>query len=449
MVKRINSEIPVVQKKGLFAAQRQFLQHPINFLAACQETYGNTFLVNFFMRKLFITSDPEAIKHVLQTNNKNYIKDFGYRQLKLALGNGLLMNEGESWMQQRRLAQPIFYKKRLNGLFNIMVDVVEGFCENLEQSRGQSEPINLTRTMNVVTSDVVIKTLLGGDFANDNRDIQNTINHTQTYIVKRIREPYTIPMMYISGKHRRFKKDIGRFDKVIYDIIDERKKSGEQTNDLLSMLLEARDQDTGEGMNAQQLRDEIITMYVAGHETSANALSWTWHLLVQHPDIYKKMKDEVTSVLGDRRPELEDLKAMQYTRQVIDESMRIYPPAWAVGREALDTDEVAGHTLKKGEICFISIYNLHHDPELWENPEIFNPDRFNPEAVKARPKGYYIPFGGGPRMCIGNHFALMEIHLLLACMIRRFDFEFVPEHPVEMEPLVTLRPKYGIRVKVK
>ncbi len=449
MVKQTNKTVPIVRRKGLFRVERAFLKSPVDFLADCQKIYGNTFVVHLFRRKLYVTSDPESMKYVLQTNNKNYIKDAGSRQLKLALGNGLLMNEGESWMRQRRLAQPAFYKKRLDGLFDVMVDVVEDFCNKMEQHRGNPNPINITSEMNTVTADVVMKTLLGTDLDIDSEDVQETILSAQNYIIKRIRQPYMRPVMYLDGRARKFKTDLDRFDKIIYDAIDERQKTGEMGNNLLSMLIETKDADTGAGMNRQQLRDEVMTMYVAGHETSANALSWTWYLLTKHPDVYKKVKTEVQEVLGNRRPELADLKAMQYTRQVMEESMRCYPPAWATGREALTTDHIQGYQVEKGELVFLSINNLHHDPELWENPDEFNPDRFSPEQVKARSKGHYIPFGAGPRMCIGNHFALMEIQLLLACMIRKFDFERDEKHLVQREALVTLRPKYGVKVWVK
>jgi len=450
MVKTTTKPVPAVKRKGLIGNLRKFRENPLNYMVACKAECGDTFTTDVVVRKLFVTSNPEFMRHVLQTNNKNYIKDISYRQLGLALGNGLLVNEGESWMRQRRLAQPAFYKKRLEGLFNTMVNTAERFFDNdFDKHCSNSDSFNITPEMNIVTSDIALDTLLGGNRYGENRDIQDTIKEAQQYIVRRIRYPHTIPWMHLNGTHRRFQNDIKRFDNAIYQVLADYRKSDEDDNHLLSMLLEARDEDTGETMSDQQLRDELITIYVAGHETSANALSWTWYALTQNPDVYQKLKDEVRTVLGNRRPTIEDLRALPYTRRVMEESMRMYPPAWAMGREALDEDEAVGYRIPKGQIIFLSIYNIHHDTGIWKDPQRFDPERFTPERVKARPRGVYMPFGLGPRMCIGNNFALMEIQLLIAMMVQRYDFELDENHLVEPEPMVTLRPKNGVKVRVK
>lgn len=441
--------IPTGRLNGAWADLKTFRKNPPEFLRECKAKYGDTFMGDLIFRKALFTSNPEFIRHILQTNNKNYIKDVAYRQLGLALGNGLLMNEGESWMQQRRLAQPAFYKKRLEGLFDTMVDSGERFFQQFETYRGNSESINITREMNIVASDIALDTLMGGERYGDNLDIQQTISGAQHYIVQRIRYPLSIPLSHINGKYRKFKKDLQRFDKIIYEAIDTHKKNSTNDNHLLTMLMEARDEDTGEQMSDKQLRDELITIYVAGHETSANALSWTWYLLTQHPEQYQRLKGEVRTVLGSRRPTLADLRNLPYTHQVMEEAMRLYPPAWAMGREALQDDEAAGYTIKKGQVVFVAIANLHRDERYWEKPDEFNPDRFAPERVKVRARGVYMPFGLGPRMCIGNNFALMEIQLLIAMMVQRFDFELDTQHPVEPEALITLRPKHGVKVFVK
>ncbi len=450
MVKIATKSIPKARFKGRFADLNAFRTDPPEHMRKCKEKFGDTFHLDLIFQKAMVTSNPEVIRHVLQTNNKNYIKDLAYRKLKLALGNGLLMNEGESWMAQRRLAQPAFYKKRLEGLFDTMVETTERFIADFEQHRGNTSSINITSEMNAVASDVALDTLLGGNRYGDNIDIQETISRAQKYIVGRIRYPWKTPMAYINGRHRRFQNDLNRFDKIIFDTIDQhRKRDMSDENHLLSMLLEARDEDTGEQMNNQQLRDELITIYVAGHETSANALSWTWYLLTQHPDIYQRLKDEVRSTLGNRRPTLADLRALPFARQVMEEAMRLYPPAWTMGREALNDDEADGYPISKGGMVFISICNMHRDERYWENPEKFDPDRFSPERTKERHRGVYIPFGLGPRMCIGNNFALMEIQLIIMMMVQHFDFELDTAHPVVPEALITLRPKHGIKVFVK
>lgn len=450
MVKIATKSIPTAQLKGRFTDLRTFRADPPVQLRKYRKKFGDTFHLDLIFQKVMFTSNPEVIRHILQTNNKNYIKDFSYRQLKLALGNGLLVNEGESWMAQRRLAQPAFYKKRLEGLFDTMVETTERFLTNFEQHRDSTASINITSEMNTVASDVALDTLLGGNRYGDNLDIQQTISRSQKYIVRRIRYPWAVPMTYINGKRRQFKNDLERFDKVIYDIIDKhRKESTGEENHLLSMLLEARDEDTNEQMSNQQLRDELMTIYVAGHETSANALSWTWYLLTQHPEIYQGLKDEIRATLGSRRLRLADLRAVPFAHQVMEEAMRLYPPAWAMGREALNDDEANGYPIPKGSKVFISIANLHRDERYWENPNQFDPDRFTPERTKERHRGVYMPFGLGPRMCIGNNFALMEIQLIIMMMVQRFDFELDTTHPVVPEALITLRPKHGVKVFVK
>ncbi|MBI5915213.1 MAG: cytochrome P450, partial [Bacteroidetes bacterium] len=248
---------------------------------------------------------------------------------------------------------------------------------------------------------------------------------------------------------RRFKKDMAWFDGYIYELIEARRHDPNPPNDLLTMLLAARDEDTGEAMSDRALRDEAVTLFAAGHETSATALSWTLWLLAQHPDVLQKLRDEVETVLEGRMPAFEDLRKLTYTMQVISEGMRLYPPAFAVGRQPLETDEILGVSIPKRSIMFISIAALHRDPRHWERPHDFYPEHFSPEQEKERPRLAYMPFGAGPRMCIGNHFALMEMQLLLALLVRQFDFELEKNHPVEPEPLVTLKPKHGILMRLK
>ncbi|MEM7101671.1 MAG: cytochrome P450 [Bacteroidota bacterium] len=441
--------IPKVKGHWLFGSGLEFAKDPIAYISKNSKQYGDFFVVDMRLSKFYISRHPEVFRKLLQTNHKNYVKDKFYGKLKLALGEGLLMNEGESWMRQRRLAQPAFYKKRLIELFNTMVDIAEGFCDDLSSHCDTGVAINITSELNRITSDIVVATLLGTGLNEDSQYIQDTILELQEYIIKHIRRPAAAAFAYVTGEHRRYMKKMAEFDASIYQIIEDRKKNPDGHNDLLSMLMAARDADTGEPMNNRQLRDEVITIYVAGHETSSNALSWTWYLLTKHPEVYQKVKQEVNEVLGDKRPDFETIMRLQYTRQVLDESMRFYPPAWATGREALGPDEILGHKFKKGDMFFMSIYELHRHPDYWENPDQFDPDRFSPDNRKGRPKFVYLPFGAGPRMCIGNNFAIMEIMLLMATMIRRYDYEILESHPVIPEPLVTLRPKHGVKLFVR
>ncbi|MEM6722913.1 MAG: cytochrome P450, partial [Bacteroidota bacterium] len=306
---------------------------------------------------------------------------------------------------------------------------------------------NITTDVFRITSDVVMQTLLGVGDMQSNKEIQEIIAETQDYIIDRIRMPFLAFWAKLSGRHRRVMKRMHEFDQRIFEIIESRADQTEPSNDLLAMLMDARDEN-GEPMSRQQLRDEVITIYVAGHETSANALSWTIMQLCQNPAVKAHMIQEIRQQLQGRKPNLSDIKSMPYLMQVIQESMRLYPPAWSVSRECTVKSEIAGHPVDAGQVIFLSIHALHRHPDQWEDPEAFRPERFEPEKVKARPNHHYIPFGAGPRMCIGNHFAMMEIAIILAAIFDRYDFELDPTHQVEMVPLVTLQAKPGIRVKV-
>ncbi len=349
-------------------------------------------------------------------------------------------------MRQRRLAQPAFYKKRLNDLFSIMEDQANKMIEDLLPKRG--ETVSITDVFWKVTSVIVIKTLLGGDGPDENEEIQHAIFEIQEYIIKRVRSPYLIPWMYLTGERRKFNKILENFDRWIYEIIDERRKSGKRGNDLLSMLMEAHDEDTGEFMSDKQLRDEFITIYVAGHETSSYALSWTMYLLAQHPEVVHKIKEEVLTIPDIDNIGFEGLRSLSYINQVLTEGMRLYPPAWIVGRMVKEDTIIDNTPIKKGQNILLSIYAVHRDRRFWDDPESFKPERFAPELHKKRDKFTYIPFGAGPRMCIGNNFAIMEITMILAKLFHHFDFELTPGQTIEPDPLVTLRPKYGIKLDI-
>jgi cytochrome P450 len=444
----MKSTIPVFKGKNPLLPGAEFLQNPFLFTIGQAPRLGDFYRIPFYFRSIFVATNLEVIKHVLQTNQKNYVKSTAYRHLRLALGNGLVTSEGEFWRRQRRLAQPAFYKTQLEELFKTMGTVATQFCLQLQQKAHDGQTLDFTKEMMSVTADIALKTLFNSDNNSDISQMYRVMMDSQDYIIHRTIRPYLIPFNYINGRHRRFRKDMAWFDHQILTLIEQRRKDPDPPADLLTMLLYARDEETGESMSNRQLRDETATLFLAGHETSSNALSWTFYLLSQNPEVVKKLRLEVATVLGDRTPTFEDLRQMPYTLQVIQEGMRLYPPAFAVGREPVEDDEILGHRIPKGSVMFISIGALHRDPRYWEKPEEFFPDHFLPEAEKNRPRMAYMPFGAGPRMCIGNHFALMEMQLLLAMLVWRFDFEADERHPIETEPLITLKPKYGIKLRV-
>jgi cytochrome P450 len=440
---------PVYKEKGITGQGFELVRNPLKFAVEQTKILGDFFKVPFFFRKVYVTTNLEAIRHVLQVNQKNYQKSPAYKQLKLALGNGLVTSEGDFWRKQRRMAQPAFYKTQLNELFEKMTGVAEDFCEELEEKRGQKESFDIAPEMMQVTSDIVLKALFSTFREQDKEEMAQTMHFTQEHIMRRTVSPWTIPLGYLNGREKRFKAAMEDFNKTIYNLIDERLNSPNPPTDLLTMLVQTRDEETGLGMNNQQLRDEAITMYSAGHETSANALNWTLMALAKEPKIVAKMRAEIKAVIGDKTPSFNDLRQLQYVRQVIEEGMRLYPPAYALGRESLSEDEILGYKIPKKSIILVSIYALQRDAKYYPNPNKFDPERFSPAEVKKRPKLAYMPFGAGPRMCIGNHFAMMEMQLLLTLMIRRFDFVLDEKYPIEKDALITLKPKEGIRMWVK
>ena len=444
----MKSVIPVFKGKNPLLPGAEFIRNPFEFTLKHGEEMGDFYRVPFIFRKLFVTHNPEVISYVLQKNQKNYVKSVAYRHLKLALGNGLVTSEGDFWRRQRRMAQPAFYKTQLEELFKKMTEVADRYLAGLAQKADREEVLDISKEMMKVTADIVLKTLFSSENPGDISEMYRIMMDAQDYIVFRTTRPHLIPFVYLNGQHRRFKKDMAWFDLHINRLIHERRTQTDPPADLLTMLLQTRDEDTGETMTDQQLRDEAVTLFAAGHETSSNALAWTLYLLVQHPEILKTLRQEIEDILGKRLPSFEDLRRLNYTMQVIQESMRLYPPAFAIGRQPVEDDEIMGQKIPAGSVMFLSIGALHRDPKYWERPHDFHPAHFDPEQVKERPRMAYMPFGAGPRMCIGNHFALMEMQLLLAMLVRQFDFELVKDHPIEAEPLVTLKPKYGILMKV-
>lgn len=438
--------LPYIRNKSPLALSRQFTDQPVDFLTMYKAKYGDTFRARVFLRDITVTADPSWMRYILQTHHKDFGRGYAYQVLKLALGNGLLVNEGESWMQQRRLAQPAFYKQRLSALFHVMEETANNMVSGLERQRG--ETVSVTDLFWKVTSDLVIATLLGGKGPVENAGLQHMILEMQQYLVDRIRFPFGIPWMMVNGRHRRFKKLMARFDEGIYRIIRERRVAGSGGDDLLGMLMEARDEDSGEQMSDKQLRDEFLTIYVAGHETSSYALSWTMYLLAKNPEAMERVKWEARALPDPEAIGYEGLVNLNYIRQVLFESMRLYPPAWIAGRKVLADHTIDNTPVKKGDAILLNIYGLHHDSKFWPEPLAFRPERFSPEAERQRDKFTYLPFGAGPRMCIGNNFAIMEITMLLAKLFSRFDFEMLNQTEVKPDPLITLRPGEDILMRI-
>lgn len=442
--------LPVLKGSWLLGGVLEFAKDPIHFVTDNLQKYNGTFIADFKFAKLLITDQPEHILHVLQKNNRNYVKSPGYTKLSWALGKGLLTNEGESWLKQRRLIQPAFHRQKLEKIFLGMVEQTDHYCTQLQQYKHSGQELDITREMMALTSQIAMSSLFGDSL--DKQKIQTlytAISYSQSYLTDHIWRPMRSLIYFVNGRHRLFKKYMHQADQLMYDVFEKRRTNPIERDDLLALLMNTIDEETGERMNNKQLRDETATLFVAGHETSANALSWAFYLLAQHPQAYAKAKQEAQSVLADGHAMTsDDLRRLPYCAAVINESMRLYPPAWSMGRQALADDNFGEFTIKKNTVVFIPVYQLHRHPKFWKNPDDFVPERFIPDIPAEVPKGVFIPFGAGPRLCIGNSFAMMEMQMVLAKILNQFDITLANTQPVVPEPLITLRPKTPIQIRL-
>jgi cytochrome P450 len=421
-----------------------YLRNPLKFLSQAQGL-GPFVDVEFPMMRSVMLTEPEHIEEVLVTKSKSFSKDIYAQDLKRLLGEGLLTSEGDFWLRQRRLAQPAFHKERIASYGRTMVD-----CAEAEVSRWRDGEVrDVHEDMMRVTLEIVGKTLFGTNVADRAKDIAVALDA----VMARYTDPVAMGVPHWdklpTPGNKRFREGVAMIDSVIRELIAaHRQNRAGDGSDLLAMLLAARDED-GSGMSDQQLRDEVITLILAGHETTAIALSWTWMLLSQHPEVARKLEEELDRVLGDHAPTLADVPKLEYADRVIRESMRLYPPAWSLGRQALVDVTIGGLPIKKGEQIWMIQWAMHRDARFFPEPERFNPERWSGDMQKKLPRYAYFPFGGGPRFCIGQSFAMMEAVLLLATFARAYRLTLLPEHPIEPLTAVTLRPKHGLRVRLR
>ena len=432
----------------LFGNLLQLRKERINFFVNQQKILGDMYQIKVPTRKVVVVTNPEWIKYVLVDNNKNYGKSFAYDSIKLFLGNGLLTSEGEFWKRQRRLAQPAFHKEKLNLMFQNMVEQTNKCIQNLEKHADTNKPINLSKELYKLTLDIVNSTLFYNEVDNTTDKIYKLVSEASEYITKRINNPFQLPEWVPTINRIKEKQVLKYIDDVFFSVIDRRRKQNVQHEDLLSMLMEATDEETGEVMSNRQLRDEILTIFVAGHETTQIALGWTFYLLSTHPDKLKILMDEINTELKGEIPTPQSIRGLHYLKQVVDESMRCFPPAWIMGRKTIEKDVIDGYEIPAGTNVIMPIYVVHHDARVWEKPFDFVPERFGFEHLKDKHKYSYFPFGGGPRLCIGNNFAIQEMQVCLAMILQKFRIEVEPDFVPDLEPLVTLRPKNEIYAKV-
>ena len=417
------------------------------FLRAFQQ-YGDVVYFPVGAKKFYMLSHPDHVQYILQENNRNYHKASTYNKLKPLLGNGLVTSDGAYWLRQRRLIQPAFHRKRLAALASVMTDCATNLLDRWQSAADKDQPLDVADEFMRVTLDVVSQTMFSMSAAGSADEIRRNL----PIILERTNEGFweVVDMAWLpTPRNRQYQKALSKLDAVIYGIIKQRHQSNENFDDLLTMLLESADAETGERMTDVQLRDEIITIYLAGHETIANALSWGWYLLAQHPEVVSKLRAEADAVLQGRVPTADDVVNLKYARMVIDEVLRVYPSSWGIARTPLEVDKISGYCIPPGVVVVLSPYITHRHPAFWDEPEKFDPERFAPEHSAKRHPFAYFPFGGGPRLCIGNNFALMEATLILAMIVQRYELLLVADQVIEPQPVVTLRPRYGIQMLVR
>jgi cytochrome P450 len=416
---------------------------PLATFSSWAREYGDIFYYRAAWIHVYFLNHPDLIEAVLVRNYQNFLKDHVVRKSRWFFGDGLLTNEGESWLRQRRLAQPAFHRERIATYAKIMTD----YAEQMLTTWRNGETRDVHQEMMQLTLRIVVRALFNVEAEQTEKisQVMNVLMRNTTgarmLLPPQFRYLPTSTMI-------EFRRAVRQADETVYGIIARRREAQSDSGDLLSMLMQARDEDGGR-MTDKQLRDEVMTFLLAGHETTALTLSWTWHLLGQNPEVEQKLHEELDRVLDGREPSFSDLPALPYSERVIKESMRLYPPAWGVARTVIKEFELGGYHIPAGSNVVMSTWIMHHDPRYFPEPEKFDPDRWLPEKAQKLPKFAYFPFGGGPRQCIGASFAMMEATILLAAIAQQFQFRAEPGHMVTPSPSFTLRPKQGIRMRLE
>lgn len=434
---------PGLKGQFLLGNLPQLLRNPLNFFTRSTRELGGITSISLPIGRCYLVADPELIEQILVTQQRNYAKPRFYKTFSSLLGNGLALSNGDFWLRQRRLSQPAFHQKRIHSYGEVMV----AYTNRMLAKWQDGELLNIDPFMHQLTMENITKILFDADIAATSGALGHEFKIVLAEIQARLLNPFQIPSFIPTPRNKRYRQSIKNLEKLIYNIADERRASGKDTGDLLSMYLHAQDED-GKGMTNVQLRDEMMTLILGGHETTANALSWTWYLLSTNPEAEKKLWQELDSVLAGKLPTLADLPKLRYTEMVVKEALRLFPPAWFFGREAIKDCTLGGYTIPAGKQFFLTPWAVHRNPQFFPEPDQFEPERWASEETKNLPKFAYFPFGGGPRVCIGNALAMMEATLIVATIAQKYQLKLEPGQKIEPQPLVTLRPKHGLKMRL-
>jgi cytochrome P450 len=428
----------------------QMRRDSLGFLSAMVRTYGDIVTLPFGPVRVYLLCHPEHVTYVLQEHAPNYGKSRFSAQVRPLLGQGLATSDGALWRMQRRLVQPAFHRERLAALAGTITTATQAMLARWAAHAAAGTALDMLAEMTRVTGEVIVRALFGTALPEAVgrtmfTDFTTVTGYLRTHMLTLTPWSAWLP----TPGRRQFQAALARLDHLVWHHIQARRQQEGDQGDLLALLLAARDPATGEGMAPQQLRDEVMTLLFAGHETTALALTWTWYLLACHPEVAERLWRDVTAVLAGRMPTVADLPHLPYTRMVLEEAMRLYPPAWMIARAARAADVIGGYPIPAGTTVFLSPYLTHRHPAVWAEPEQFDPDRFGAERAAARAPGAYFPFAAGPRACLGAPLAMMEAQLIVAQVVQAYDVALVAGQQVVPQPRLTLRPRHGVSMVVR
>lgn len=441
---------PTYSANGFLGNVREMRERPLDFLLAVQKTCGGVARFRLGPYLAHLVTDPEAVKYVLVDNYKNFDRNMRqFDTIGLALGRGLLTSSGDFWLRQRRLAQPAFHRQRIAGLADQMSQIAHATLESWETHSREGSVFDLAHFMFEISFEVILRTIFATQLPVPKAEIGRAIEEMIAFVDRAMTAAVTLPLSVPTPGNRRFIKARAVIDGLTRELIAQRHEQHETSSDLLSFLMEMTDEETGQAMSDAQLLDEVKSILLAGHETVANGLTWTFYLLATHPEIMEELTNEARRVLGGRRATLEDCARLPTVTKVVKEALRLYPPGWLIGRNTATKDVVGGFEITARSMMFVVPYVTHRLSEYWPEPERFMPERFAPGEEERRPKYAYLPFGGGPHLCIGQGFAMLEMQLIVATIAQHYRVTLEPGHAVVANPRITLGAKHGVKVRVQ
>jgi cytochrome P450 len=443
------SKVPPGPRGNFFLGSlSDFRSNPLRLLLRLWRDYGDVCRFRLGWTEFYLVSHPDLITHVLVDKDKRYRKSrLDIQALGPFLGQGLLTSEGDLWKRQRRLLQPLFSQQMFEAYAQVVADYTGEMLDRWKPWVEGGQTFDLAEELTALTMRVIARTILGLDFAGASKEVLEAfevgIDHANSTMETVLPLPDWVP----TPGHLRFRHSKKVLDRLVHELIAERRRNDSGGKDLLTLMMRARDEETGAALSDELLRDQVLTFFAAGHETTAQSLKWTFTMLSRHPHVEQKVHEEARRVLGGRPPTYREAGELEYTKMVVHEVMRLWPPVWMLAREAVVEDELGGYAVAPGRQVLFSQWVMHRHPSYWENPEGFDPERFGPERSAGRPHGTYFPFGAGPRVCIGNTFSLMEMQIIIPTILQRYRLDLMPSPPVVPKPTLTLRPMYGVPVR--